>query len=311
MLSRRSIRIKVMQLLFSLSRDRELSYKEAEKRYWEVIDNTFNLYLYNLYAISQITAYAESDAEKRKSKHLPTEEDKVFSAKIFQNEIVQDLVGNTKLEKKFTSLNFEAISNQDYFKKIYNGFSKTEPYLAYLKKESTKQDHLDILLELYRYCRKDEFFNELMEDNFSNWTDDKSVVVGTFKKSVKILPASDPKFYDAHFPDAETIKDFGSNLLKQTNKLDEELLTIIKPSLKNWDHDRLAVLDMIILKMAITELMTFPTIPTKVTLNEYVEVAKMYSTAKSKDFINGVLDKLKTDLEEAGKVKKEGRGLVD
>ncbi len=300
-----------MQLLFSLSRDQELSYKETEKRYWEVIDNTFNLYLYNMYVVMEITALAEIVAEKKKSKHLPTEQDKVFSAKIFQNEIIQDLVNNTKLQKKFKTLNFEEISNQDYFKKIYDGFAKTEEYIAYLGKKSEKQDHLDIILELYRYCRKDEFFNELMEDNFSNWIDDKSVVVGTFKKSVKILPASDPKFYDVHFPEEETIKDFGSTLLKQTHKGDKELLTIIKPSLKNWDHERLAVLDMIILKMAITELIHFPTIPTKVTLNEFVEVAKMYSTAKSKDFINGVLDKLMKDLVEEGKVKKEGRGLVD
>lgn len=276
-----------------------------------MIDNTFNLYLYNLYVVLQITALAEVDAEKKKSKHLPTEEDKLFSAKLYQNEIIQDLAGNSKLQKKFESLKFKEISNEDYFKKIYDGFAKTEPYLKYVKEPSEKQQHLDILLELYRYCRKDEFFNELMEDNFSNWIDDKSVVVGTFKKSVKILPAAEPKFYDAHFPDEETIKEFGSTLLKQTNKMDEELLSIIKPSLKNWDHERLAVLDMIILKMAITELLIFPTIPTKVTLNEYVEVSKMYSTAKSKDFINGVLDKLMKDLVEEGKVKKEGRGLVD
>jgi len=300
-----------MQLLFSLSRDRELSYKEAEKRYWEVIDNTFNLYLYNLFAIVQITSFAEADEAKKKSKHLPTEEDKIFTAKIYQNEIIQDLVSNSKLQKKFEKLNFEAISNQDYFKKIYNGFGKTEAYLNYLKNPSEHKDHLEILLELYRYCRKDEFFNEMMEDNFSNWIDDKSVVVGTFKKSVKILPAENQKFYEVHFPDEETIKEFGSTLLKQTNKLDGELLDIIKPTLKNWDHDRLAVLDMIILKMAVAELLTFPTIPTKVTLNEYVEVSKMYSTAKSKDFINGVLDKLMKDLVDEGKVKKEGRGLVD
>jgi len=300
-----------MQLLFSLSRDQELSYKEAEKRYWEVIDNTFNLYLYNLYVVSEITALAEADAAKRKSKHLPTEEDKLFSTKLYQNDLIQDLVNNAKLQKKFGALNFDAISNKDYFKKIYDGFVKTDEHKAYIAKKSEKQDHLDIILELYRYCRKDEFFNELMEDNFSNWIDDKSVVVGTFKKSVKILPASDPKFYEDHFPDEETIKDFGAVLLKKTNKEDKELLTIIKPSLQNWDHERLAVLDMIVLKMAITELIHFPTIPTKVTINEFVEVSKMYSTAKSKDFINGVLDKLMKDLVEEGKIKKAGRGLVD
>ena len=86
---------------------------------------------------------------------------------------------------------------------------------------------------------------------------------------------------------------------------------IIEPSLKNWDADRVAVIDMIILKMALVELMSFPTIPTKVTLNEFVEIAKKYSTEKSKDFINGILDRLMKQLEKEGKIKKEGRGLIE
>ena len=100
-------------------------------------------------------------------------------------------------------------------------------------------------------------------------------------------------------------------LLKRTFDDDGPLLEMIKPLLKNWDHERLAVIDMILLKMAIVELLEFKTIPTKVTLNEYVEVSKLYSTPKSKDFINGILDKVLRDLSEEGKIVKEGRGLIE
>ena len=98
-------------------------------------------------------------------------------------------------------------------------------------------------------------------------------------------------------------------MIRKVHENDEEYLEVIEPNLKNWDADRVAALDMILLKMAICELMIFPTIPTKVTLNEFVEIAKVYSTDKSKDFINGILDRMMKKLEKDGKINKQGRGL--
>ena len=112
-------------------------------------------------------------------------------------------------------------------------------------------------------------------------------------------------------PNYETIKEFGESLLLDVINNNENLLATIEPALNNWDADRVAVIDMIILKMALSELLNFPTIPTKVTLNEFVEIAKLYSTDKSKDFINGILDRLFKKLDKEGKIKKEGRGLVE
>ncbi|MCL4105748.1 UNVERIFIED_CONTAM: hypothetical protein GTU68_028625 [Idotea baltica] len=149
-----------------------------------------------------------------------------------------------------------------------------------------------------------------MEDAYAEWVDDKSLIIGAIKKSIKRLPAEED-FFQTFFPEDETIKEFGQELLELCFEEDEELLEIIKPTLKNWDHERLAVIDMILLKMAIVEFVHFKTIPTKVTLNEYVEIAKLYSTPKSKDFVNGILDKTLTELKEKGKIVKEGRGLVD
>jgi len=126
----------------------------------------------------------------------------------------------------------------------------------------------------------------------------------------KALPLKEAT-YRQFKPNHETTQEFGHKLLKLVLDQDKALLGIIEPNLKNWDADRVAIIDMILLKMAIGELMNFPSIPTKVTLNEYVEIAKLYSTDKSKDFINGILDRLMKKLESDGQINKSGRGLVE
>jgi N utilization substance protein B len=310
MLSRRSVRIKVMQLLFALNRDKDLSYADINKRYWEYITDTFNCYLFNLYIIVHIAEGAEEDEKKRKKKHLQNEKDKEFIPKLYTNELIQYLNSNPTLRKKFEALNFRNFIDKDYFRKIYQDFAKLPEYSDYVFGDTTAEDDLSIILELFRHCRKNELYNEVCEDNFITWFDDKSIVVGTVKKTLKDLPEEANNFFEKHYPDDETVKEFGENLLAYSVENDNELINMIKPTLKNWDHDRVAIIDMILLKMALTEMMHFPTIPTKVTLNEYVEISKMYSTPKSKDFINGILDRLLKELEKAGKINKEGRGLV-
>ena len=304
MLSRRSVRIKAMQFLFSLSRDKELNFEEATKRYWASIDRAFDLYLYNLYVLKCITECAVSDAENRKIKHLPTEYDKSFTDKLWSNRHMVFLRDSALLQKHFENKNFGEISNTDYFKKIYSSFAKSDVYKKYISSPGSSEGDLSILLDLYRHCRKDELFNELMEDSYPQWIDDKSVVVGTVKKTLKEIPSEDKDFFQKYYPDDQTVKYYGYELLKRTYEENESLLEHIKPTLKNWDHERVAIIDMILLKMALSEFLYFPTIPTTVTLNEYVEVSKNYSTAKSKDFINGVLDRLRKDFEEKDMISK-------
>lgn len=311
MLSRRSVRIKVMQLLYTLSRDEAFTLKNAVAQYYKNIENTFTLFLFNLFVLQGICTVALEDNKKRKSKYLPSAEDKEFTTKLYDNSLIQAIVKNPILQKDFTKHNFQENVDEDFFKKLYNNFSKDKLHLAYLKnKESVHEDDLNIILELYRFCRKDEYFNETMEGAYSTWLDDKSIVIGSVKKALKALPTIDT-FYFQFVPDDETTKEFGKPLLEKTHQNDEDYLALIKPTLKNWDHDRLATLDMILLKMALCELLEFTSIPTKVTLNEYVEISKIYSTPKSKDFINGVLDRLLAQLIDAGKVIKEGRGLLE
>jgi N utilization substance protein B len=300
-----------MQLLYTLSRDEEFTLKDAIKQYYKNIDGTFSLYLFNLYVLQGISSIALIDNKKRKSKYLPSQEDKGFIPKLYMNEIIQAIVKNSQLNKVFEKQQFKSKVDEDFFKKLYNNFSKEESYSKYIiNTSSTKEDDLELLLELYRFCRKDEYFNETMEDSFASWFDDKSIVIGAVKKTLKALPSED-LFFEEYRPDDDTTTEFGEKLLKLTNQHNDEYLDLIKPTLKNWDHDRLAALDIILINMALCEFIEFASIPTKVTLNEFVEISKIYSTPKSKDFINGILDRLLAQLIDAGKVKKEGRGLVE
>lgn len=311
MLSRRNVRIKVMQVLYSMSRDRKLDLNAVLRRYQNYIDKSFELYLFNLLMLGRIAAYAKSDRDRKRAKLLPSEEDLAFTAKLCENPLVESLVENEELRRQYRKYKLEGRIDKDVVRRFYADFSKTEEYQVFLKqKQNKKEDYKNILLKLFKHSISNEAYEEFLDDNYSSWTDDKSLVVGAVKKTIKALPAT-PNFYEAYQPADETVKDFGEMLLSLVVKEDKALLDIIEPTLRNWDADRVAIIDMILLKMALCELMHFPTIPTKVTLNEFVDISKIYSTEKSKDFINGILDRLMKQLETDGKIHKRGRGLVD
>lgn len=311
MLSRRNVRIKVMQVLYSMSRDEKLGISESLTQYRQSVNRSFELYLFNLWQLLKAAVYAKEDLTRRHAKHLPSEEDKCFTAKLCDNPLAKSLLDNVELVKYVRAYHVDDKMDEDIARTLYADFAKSEDYTAYLaQKESSEEDHTHILLQLYKHCVNHEVFNDRIEDFFPTWTDDKSLVVGSIKKTLKALPAPDD-FLHEYIPAKETTQEFGETLLKQVHAKEIELMELIEPALKNWDADRVAIIDMILIKMALVELMAFPTIPTKVTINEFVEISKMYSTDKSKDFINGILDRLMKKLQKEGRIQKEGRGLID
>jgi len=300
-----------MQTLYAVNRDKGLSTGVAVKAYHEQIQQSYALYLFNLLQLRETTKYALQDERSRKSKHLPSDEDKQFTTKLYHNELIQSTLDCTNFNNAIKEFSLESYLTDDNTRLLYMDFLKTPEYQAYLKNtETSLDDHRQILLFLYKYSVTGEIMNEQMEDYFSNWWDDKSLVVGAMKKTLKAMPLTDA-YLDGMRPTYDTVTEFGEALLKDVIDNNDELLATIEPVLNNWDADRVAIIDMVLLKMALSELMNFPTIPTKVTLNEFVEIAKLYSTDKSKDFINGILDRLFKKLDADGKIKKEGRGLVE
>lgn len=299
-----------MQLLYMESRNSELKFSNLLSLYQTNVEKSFELYLFNLLFLIRLAEYARHDASNRKAKLRPTEKDLVFTPKLGTNELIVSLNKNEALERRFLKSHVASKIERDTLRTFYTEFAKTEHYQNYLEQpESSIQDHQNILLELFRHYSNTESFNELLEDHYPAWSDDKSLVVASIKKTIKILPAP-TNFYEEYLPNEETSQ-YGAELLRTTYYENASLQEIIQPVLKNWDAERVAIIDMILLKMALAELLYFPTIPAKVTLNEFVEVSKLYSTDKSKDFINGILDRLMKQLAESGKMNKQGRGLID
>ncbi len=311
MLSRRNVRVKVMQVLYAVNRDKELASKSANTYYQKSINQSYQLYLINLLQLHKVAEYSKEDAGFRLSKHLPTDEDKIFSPKLFENQIIQMITQSEGFHKLAKKDKLHLFLDKDITKKLYKEFSKTEQYKEYINNQACElEDHRKVLLDLYKSMTKNDLFNEIIDDRFVSWQEDKSLVIGAIKKTLKDSNLN-LDFYEPHLPDKETVEEFGADLLYKVNHFDDELVELIEPNLKNWEMDRVATLDMILIKMALCELMHFETIPTKVTINEFVEISKIYSTPKSKEFINGILDKLMKILQDDGKIKKVGRGLLD
>ena len=307
MLSRRNVRIKILQLLYTRSIIGELTDAEIIAQYRKCLDGTFDLYLFSMYLLVEVARESKEDMQTRSKKHLPSEDDKKFTDRLFNNELIQSLEDNDDLQERFKILKFKDYIDQDIIRQIYLKYVKEQEYVAFSSDSETVETR-EGLLNFYRFIRKNELFEEILEDRYYSWLDDKSLIVGAMKKTLKSLPAEDA-FYDAQRPDDQTTEDFGMTLLLACLTEEEKIAEYIKPKLQNWDMERLATVDMIILSMSINEMISFPSIPTKATINEYVEIAKNYSTDKSKEFVNGILDSLMKDLVESGVIVKTGRGL--
>ena len=300
-----------MQLLYSLDRDPGVNQNEILNRYDKAVEMAYESLMFNLFLMMEITHQAVVDRDTRQNKLRPDADDLTWNAKLFENSLVSGLFHNKSLRKYFEDKSFSARVDQDLLLKMFNTFSRTPEYKKYVMSDVDEAGHREYLLSIYRDLRKNEIYEEMVDDQYPFWQEDKSLVIGAFKKIIKQLPEADERFFDEYLPDHDTVIDFGRRLLEITMEQEEVLEHLIEPTLKNWDMERLAVLDVIIIKMALVEFLYFPTIPTKVTLDEYVDISKEYSTPKSKDFVNGILDKLMKTLSEEGKIKKEGRGLLE
>jgi N utilization substance protein B len=301
-----------MQLLYSLDRDPGVSQKEILTRYDQSVEMAYESLMFNLFLLLELAHQSVADRDSRHAKLRPDQDDPNWNAKLYENELIQSLATNKTLRSYFDKKSFSARLDQDLIQKMYNTFARTPEYKQYILSPNTDENtHREMLLEIYRNIRKNEIYEEIVDDQYTFWQEDKSLVIGALKKIIKQLPESRERFFDEYIPDKDTVEDFGRRLFSVTIEQAAKLEEMIEPTLKNWDMERLAVLDVIIIKMALVEFLYFPTIPTKVTLDEYVDISKEYSTPKSKDFVNGILDRLMKQLSEEGKIVKEGRGLLE
>ena len=302
MLSRRNVRIKIMQVLYAAQRQQMVSPKAYDSLFLKFVNGSFQLYLLNLLIVQRVCEYARHDLATRRAKLRPSEQDKAFRSILADNLSVRSLSDNTELSQVYDRANVRGMVDADQIQSLYREFIQTDDFRAYLAAGDVGHEaNVAILLKLYKWLTKHDLFLNMVEDHFPLWNEDKSLVIGAMKKTLKATPL-EQDFYKAYAEHGEAVTDFGRPLLKFVVEADEQLLERIKPLLQNWDAKRVALIDMILLKMAMGEFLQFPKIAAEVTMNEYVDISKSYSTDKSREFVNGVLDNLRKELEKEGLV---------
>jgi N utilization substance protein B len=294
--------VKVMQTLYTMGTlENEVKTGEPRKVLQSHFDQTRSLLIYLTWFLTEVTRYAETNAHKRAGKHLPSAEDLNVNTKIAGNEVLWKMLEDAALIEQFNSQKPERITDRELIRKIYLMLVETAEYKAYINKSSREKTEEKKIIEfiLNDLMLANENFVSHIEENFSNWDDDGEMVVQLLVGYLQ-KPGS-YNFKQMLSPDKDA---FAKGLLDTVREKDEHLQTLIIPKLKNWDPERIALLDMVLMKMGLAEFLYFETIPPKVTINEYIDLAKEYSTPQSGQFVNGILDNIHKELVEQGVMHK-------
>lgn len=316
MLNRRHLRIKVLQALYAYFQSDEENYRRTENELFDAIDRIYDLYIYLLLAIPEVKVFAERRIDENKKKIRPAEADLNPNLKFVNNSIIKKIEESKKLRELSESnkVNWIGDEKQEIFRKMFLHIRESETYFEHMNNESIgfeadKQFLIDIFkVEIANFPLLYNYFEELS----IHWLDDIDLACSMVLKTIKTIGSEDDGIVILDlYKDEEDEKEFTRELLRKTISMDKENEALIDELTKNWELDRIAKMDVILMKMAITEFQIFKTIPTKVTLNEYIEISKFYSTPKSNGFINGVLDKAIVRLQSENKIVKIGRGLLN
>lgn len=313
MLTRRHIRVKVMQSIYALSQsqsdqvDRELKFINMS------IANMHDLYILTLDLFIKLSELASKQIELSQKKYLATSADKNPNKKFIQNVIIRHLVENEALKEALRDRNLNDWElNDEYIRVIFDAMVESDLYQNYMATvESNYDADKAFVAKLFsEIIAPNEKLYEYFEDQKLTWLDDLPVVNTLILKSIKQAKRGKEKIFVSQLYKDDEDRQFVKDLFTKTVLNDEMLSAEIQGKTPNWDKDRIANLDLIVLKMAICELLKFPSIPAKVTINEYIELAKEYSTSKSSMFVNGILDKLVKEYRKENKLNKIGRGLM-
>ncbi|HVW97333.1 MAG TPA: transcription antitermination factor NusB [Mucilaginibacter sp.] len=315
MLNRRHLRVKVLQSLYAYHQSNSGDIKKHEKNLLQTVDKVYEMYIWMLSLISEVTSYASMDAEERANKHLPTADDLKANLKIMSNRFIQSLHQNkdylASLKKYKVAWDFEP----ELVKSLFIILKKSDEYKQYLEKTGdTIQTDKDIIKFIFKkVILKSSLAEQVFEDKFLYWPVDKDVLQALIAKTFKNFAYDDPQQNKLAEVTGnwEEDREFIVNLFEETIRYNEDYQLLITSKTQNWEPDRIAMMDTLLMKMAIAEFINFPSIPVKVTINEYLEISKEFSTPKSNSFINGILDKILADLKSQNKIKKIGRGLIE
>ena len=302
MISRRNIRVKVMQTLYTLeAQEPPVKPGEPVKILQKHFDQSRQLFSYLIYFITEVARYAETDSMRRSSKHLPSTEDRNVNIKLAGNEYLWKILEDPSYQKALVLDKPQLHEDKELIRKLYQELVTTDEYKSYINGAGReKRSEKDILELIFTgLMLPNEVFENHIEELFTNWDDD-----GEMLSQLVVAYINKPQSVNFQEIISKEKWDFAKDLLMAVLDKKEVLMDLIKPKLKNWDADRIATLDMILMQMGVCEFLYFETIPPKVTINEYIDLGKDYSTPQSGQFVNGILDNIHKDLVKEDKMHK-------
>jgi N utilization substance protein B len=311
MLNRRFLRIKVMQMLYSFFQHENADIALFEKELFKSLDKIYNLYISVLALFIDIHHNAHMVIDEHKNKRLPTKEDLDPNLKFINNTLLIALSENNELKKEIEKQKVSWSNNYDVVRKLYNEIIAGEDYKNYMSSQDAgiKEDRNLLINIIVNRLDEHDLLNHVFEEQNIHWADDTFLA---FNSAIRTFENFDGKFkLMPLLKDAEDDKLFVSTLFRKTIQYKAQYEELIQTHTKNWELDRIANMDMLLMKMAIAEILHLKNIPVKVSLNEYIDISKEYSTPNSKTFVNGVLDKIILQLKNEGKIEKSGRGLQE
>ena len=312
MINRRHIRVKVMQSVYAMLQSHNDDIIKEEKFVKHSVLKMFDLYVLNIQLLVAVQKLAAKKMALSKNKILASASDLNPNIKFINNKVIHNISQSISLEG-YVELNklHNWEENDEYVKIIFEELLKSSLYEKYLADEenSFKLDKNFVVDFFKEIIAPNEKLAEYYEDNMISWVDDIPFVNTWVVKTLSKQKANGLFVLGSLYKDKDD-EDFVSKLFRKTILKQAEYERAIAEKTPNWESDRIAGIDMILIKMAITEFLNFPSIPTKVTINEYIEISKDYSTSKSSFFINGVLDKISKEFIANKKIVKIGRGLI-
>ena len=309
MLNRRHLRIKVLQVLYAYFQSEGTDYKNVEKELLNTTERIYDLYLYLLLSFDELKDIEEQKIADNKTKSRDTNE------RFIENKVLSLLTSSTTLREasEDNKVNWIGDEHREMFKKVMQQIRESELYFNYMQSDTNSfEEDKNFMVSIFKTeIANSELIYNFFEEKSIHWLDDIDLACSAALKTIKQAKEDTPIEIMDLFKDPEDEIPFIKTLLRKTIANDKENVQLIDELTKNWELDRIAKMDIILMKMAITELQEFNNIPKKVTLNEYIEISKFYSTPKSSSFINGILDKAIDRLEKENKIQKIGRGLID
>jgi transcription antitermination protein NusB len=291
-----------MQTLYTVETSQQsLPTDKALKLLENHFEQSRQLFTYLVYFITEVARYAETDSVRRASKHLPSQQDLTVNTKISGNTVLWQILEDSSFKAAIDDTRIKQVADAEMIRKVYLQLTDSTEYQAYINLASRdKKDEKDILTYIFSVLMlPNENFISHIEDHFIHWDDDADMM-----NQMILNFLQKPGSYNFQDIISKEKREFGLGLLKTAMEKKDFCMELIKPKLKNWDADRIAMLDMILMRMGVCELLYFETIPTKVSINEYIDLAKEYSTPQSGQFVNGILDNIHKEKEQAGQLKK-------